>query len=207
MRRAILILVVLLLIALRAPSAAASGGDNLFEISSPTVSSMPKSSQPPAQRGLFKQGDWTFRLYQSGTLGEWSQGSAISTHVGVGYYFHDKMAIDVDAFGGWVHNNGTSDYGGAGGFDLLFHADFVSTPDVSLYFDMGAGAQESSVQFPNDSQFNFRLLTGLGLTAKITPKVRLLAGVHFIHISDAGLTPRNNGLNAAQPYLGVVIPF
>lgn len=155
----------------------------------------------------FTAGSWTFQAYESGTLGEWSQGQAITTHVGVGYYVRDNLSVNFEAIGGWARTVKTDDQGGFGGFDLLLRQNLITTPNFSFYIDGGAGAQEASIWFPNDSHFNFRLMAGVGMMFRIARHVRLMTGIRYLHISDAGLTDGNNGLNAAEPYMGVMIPF
>lgn len=53
------------------------------------------------------------------------------------------------------------------------------------------------------SPFNFILETGPGIQYFVTTRVTLTFGIRYSHISNAGLSSANLGLDAILPYAGV----
>ncbi|WP_432799104.1 acyloxyacyl hydrolase [Poriferisphaera sp. WC338] len=162
----------------------------------------------------FGEGSWTFQSYASTTVGDPDHGTITTAHFGFGYYFVDGLSINFEPLVGYVQANfeGFGGHGIVGGFDLLFRWHFWGIDQnetFSIYMDGGAGFELSDVDFPSDSHHDFRLLVGFGLTAKIpnTENLRLMAGARYIHISNANTSDINDGLDAAQLYLGAMLNF
>ncbi|MCC6680087.1 MAG: acyloxyacyl hydrolase [Phycisphaeraceae bacterium] len=157
----------------------------------------------------FAEGAWTLQAYGSGTYGDSSHGDIYSAHLGVGYYFVDDWSLNLELVGGRVVPGEISgdDNGMAAGLDMLFRWHFVTGENWSLYTDFGGGIQQADTNFPSDSHFNFRPQAGLGATWKLAGRARLMGGVRWLHISNAYITPGNNGLDAAQCYGGLMMSF
>ena len=153
----------------------------------------------------FAEGAWTFQTYGSAGFGD-SKGEIYTAHAGFGYHFVDDLSINLEAIGGGARPR-DDDNGAVGGFDLLFRWHFYHEGDWSIYMDGGAGFQQASTNFPSDSHHNFRPQFGLGLTYHIKDNVRLMAGARWLHISNAGTTDGNDGLDAAQLYAGLMWGF
>lgn len=160
----------------------------------------------PAPDRPFAEGTWTFQTYGSGTWGDSDKGEIYTAHIGVGYHFVDDLSINLEAIGGWADAEKDDD-GGVGGIDLLFRWHFLQGRSWSLYIDGGAGFQLATTNFPSDSHHNFRPQVGLGGTLQITDSIRLMGGARWLHISNAGTTRINNGLDGAQLYAGIMVPF
>ncbi|QDU32708.1 Lipid A 3-O-deacylase (PagL) [Poriferisphaera corsica] len=162
----------------------------------------------------FAEGSWTAQFYGSAIVGDPDHGFEYTGHFGFGYYFVDGLSINFEPLVGYVKNNFTpyEGTGVVGGFDLLFRWHFFGIDNndtFSVYFDGGAGFQLADTDFPSDSHHDFRLLVGFGGTVKVptTDNLRIMGGARYIHISNAGTSDVNDGLDGAQLYLGLMLNF
>ena len=60
---------------------------------------------------------------------------------------------------------------------------------------------------PVAMEFNFIEQIGLGGTMSLDKPWLLMGGVRVLHMSNAGITELNPGVNAAMAYLGVMCSF
>ena len=62
---------------------------------------------------------------------------------------------------------------------------------------------------PAGTDFNFFFKTGVGATVQLWDKTDLIAGVRYLHISNAHLEgpQRNPSLNAVEGYVGLLVRF
>jgi len=157
----------------------------------------------------FAKGTWTFQTYGSGTFGDYDHGQIYTFHIGGGYHFQDDLSVNLEAFGGAVDPGSVSgdDEGGVGGLDLLLRWHFHKEENYTFYIDGGAGIQFATTNFPSDSHHNFRPQAGIGMTWKLKDDVRLMTGVRWLHVSNAGTTAGNDGLDTAQIYAGLMFNF
>ncbi len=188
-------------------AAPAVAQDSLTTLAHQALRAVPTASlaaAPPATD--FAEGTFSFQFYGSTVVGDSEHGYIHTAHVGAGWYFVDDLSINLEAIGGWVDSK-TDDDGGVGGLDLLFRWHFLKDEDWSLYVDGGAGFQQATTNFPSDSHHNFRPQVGMGFTYDLTDRARLMGGARWLHISNASTTEGNDGLDAAQLYLGLMMPF
>lgn len=161
-------------------------------------------------RGRFSQGRWFAQTMGSAAFGD-ENGEVYSGHVGIGYFLFDDFSISLDALGGYIkieegHFSSETFYG----LDLLMRHHVWKNKNWSFYIDGGAGLQKSSDPFPvGGTHSNFRPQAGVGLSLGLTPKTLLMAGVRWLHISNASRkgVDRNPGYDSALVYAGVMIPF
>lgn len=73
------------------------------------------------------------------------------------------------------------------------YAEFTGGP---FWTDLGGRIREQA------NEFNFILSGGIGVSWFITPQLAVNAGYRFHHISNAGTTFPNLGLNASLPFAG-----
>ena len=159
-------------------------------------------------RAPFAEGAWTFQTYGSAVFADKDKGQQYTAHAGFGYYFADGWSVNLEALGGWVRSARDADpYGGVGGLDLLGRWHFIRRDGWSIYTDGGAGIQQATTDFPSDNRFNFRLQQGFGGTFRIADQTRLMGGVRYMHISNAGLTDGNDGYDGVQAYVGLMFSF
>ena len=150
---------------------------------------------------------WTARsFYLSGTVGS-SRGPIITAHAGAGYEFREDITVNVELLSGAVNNDDSKKAGAVFGLDLLLRWHLLKGDGWTVYLDGGAGFQLATTDYPSDSFWNFRLMIGPGATWQVTEQIQLMGGVRYLHISNAYTTNINEGLDAAQLYFGLMVPF
>jgi hypothetical protein len=91
---------------------------------------------------------------------------------------------------------------------VRFHA---RRPDPwGLYVEGGPGVSWSDTQVPlRGTRFNYLLLAGTGVSRRLGPQSQVMAGVRWLHISNAGREGRhrNPDIEALGPYVGLTIAF
>ena len=152
----------------------------------------------------FDRGTWTAQTYASSTIS--SDGGMTSLHAGVGYFVFNNISLNLEALGGPV-NSETDNDGFAAGFDLLLRHHVLGNERASFYIDAGVGFQQANTDFPSDSHHNFRPQAGVGGQVRVHENWRLMGGVRWLHISNAGTSDINNGLDSLQYYAGVMLSF
>lgn len=91
------------------------------------------------------------------------------------------------------------------GFTPKIKYTFVALDRLRPYVEFAGGPFWSDLtdKVPEESsQFNFILTAGFGLSWFITPQTALNAGYRFHHISNAGTSYPNIGLNSSLPFGG-----
>ena len=154
----------------------------------------------------FAKGSWTFQSYGSFSFKGEGKGRIYAGHVGVGYHLEDDFSINLEAPGAVVDATFDDD-GGAVGLDMVFRWHFWRREGVTFFLDAAVGIQQATTEFPSDSHFNFRLISGFGATLHLDDSLYLMGGIRYLHISNAGITEVNDGLDAGMAYLGMMIPF
>ncbi len=168
------------------------------------------NQQPRRLIGLGREGSWTFQTYGSAALGE-GAGRVYAAHTGVGYFICENLSLNVELITGRIDlKEGTHKSASVYGSDLLLRWYFDKSRDWTAYLEVGAGMHKSSHPFPAvGSHFNFRPQWGIGFTYSMSPDVKLLGGVRWLHISNANKdgSLRNPGFDGVMPYLGMMVPF
>ena len=175
-----------------------------------------QNTQPakPKSKNPFAAGSWTAQFYASQIILDPDHGFMTAAHAGFGYFFTDGLSINFEPLFGYVDTN-FCPYGGhgiAGGFDLLFRWHFWGIDEndkLSVYFVGGAGFQLADTNFPSDSHHDFRLTAGFGTQFKVpnTENMRIMFEAKYIHISNAGTSDVNDGLDGAQLAVGVMFNY
>jgi opacity protein-like surface antigen len=158
--------------------------------------------------GEFSKGYQKWQTYVSAAGFDKGKGEMYALHLGYGYFFMDDFSINIDVLGSYIRS-GIDDNGVAAGLDVIFrHHPFKGHDNLwSLYLDVGAGLQQQSTNFAGSRKFNFRLLGGGGATFRVAENVRLMAGMRYLHISDAGIEGGGGGFDGFQFYAGSTFPF
>jgi len=158
----------------------------------------------------FAKGSWTWQVYGSATFG-FDHGDIYLAHAGVGYYMQDNFSVNLEAIGGYTNNHsGEPDAGSTFGLDLLLRWHFVNANGYSVYIDGGAGMIWFNDNFPSaGTHQNFTPQIGIGFTARLADQLRLMAGVRWHHVSNAGKSgvDRNPGHDGIMVYAGLMMPF
>lgn len=159
----------------------------------------------------FAQGTWTVNAYGSITLGLHDKGDIYLTHTGVGYHFIDGVSINLEGVLGYTDADEpfVSD-GLTYGFDLLVRWHFWHDGPWSVYLDGGAGVIWFDDAFPlGGTRQNFTPQAGVGVTYQCADFCRVMAGVRWHHVSNAGKdgAARNPGYDGVMIYAGVAFDF
>ncbi|MDB5301335.1 MAG: lipid 3-O-deacylase PagL [Phycisphaerales bacterium] len=137
-----------------------------------------------------------------------SRASVETVSVGVGYYFIDNMAINVELAGYGIQQPGQD--ATVGGGELLLRHHLLSIDRFSIFADVGGGAWYGTARFPaGGTNFNFSIETGLGATYRLRDDLYLIGGARYLHFSNAHLEGpiRNPSINAIEGYVGVMFTF
>jgi hypothetical protein len=156
----------------------------------------------------FSRGTRKWRTYASFAGGDQGKGNLYALHFGWGKFLWDQFSFNVDVFGTYIRS-GIDDNGVGLGLDVIFRQHFLmrNNDNYSVYFDLGGGLEIQSTEFAGTRNFNFRVLGGGGGTIKVTENVRLMSGLRYLHISDAGIDGGGGGFDGYQVYFGIMMPF
>jgi len=167
-----------------------------------------KSEDERNNKNEFSRGTRKWRTYASFAGGDRGKGNLYALHFGYGKFLWDQFSFNVDVFGTYIRS-GIDDNGVGYGLDLIFRKHFLIKNDdtYSVYLDLGGGLEVQSTEFAGTRNFNFRVLGGGGGTVRITEQARLMGGLRYLHISDAGIDGGGGGFDGYQVYVGMMMPF
>jgi len=160
------------------------------------------------QTNGFARGTRKWQTYASAAAGDHGKGEMYALHLGYGYFLRDYLSINVDVLGAYIRS-GIDDNGVGAGLDVTFrrHFSWVNDDLWSVYIDLGGGLQQQSTNFAGNRHFNFRVMGGGGGTFRVTDQVRLMGGIRYLHISDAGIEGGGGGFDGFMFYAGAMFPF
>ena len=173
------------------------------------LSGNPQQKNPlRGPRNGFAKGTRKWQTYASAAAGDNGKGEMYALHFGYGYFLMDYLSINIDVLGAYIRS-GIDDNGVAGGFDVIFRRHFSRVEDDlwSVYFDLGGGLQQQSTNFAGNRHFNFRVMGGGGATLRVGDHARIMGGMRYLHISDAGIDGGGGGFDGFMFYGGVMFPF
>ena len=165
--------------------------------------------EPAGERiGEFSKGYQKWQTYVSAAGFDKGKGEMYAFHLGYGYFFMDDFSVNIDVLGSYIRS-GIDDNGVAAGLDLILRQHPIKGPENlwSFYLELGAGLQQQSTSFAGNRKFNFRLLGGGGATFRAAENVRIMAGMRYFHVSDAGIEGGGGGMDGLQFYAGSMFPF
>jgi hypothetical protein len=156
----------------------------------------------------FLKGTEGLHTYASVIAGDSGKGEMSALHVGYGYFLRDNFSVNIDLLGAYIRS-GIDDNGAAVGLDVLLREHFYNSNDGiwSAYFDAGSGFQQQSTNFSGRRHFNFRLFGGVGGTMKVFNNIRMMGGVRYLHVSDAGIKGGGGGYDGFMFYYGAGFSF
>jgi hypothetical protein len=169
----------------------------------------PEKKNPLIRRANgFSRGTRKWQTYASAAAGDQGKGEMYGLHVGYGYFLRDYLSVNIDIMGAYIRS-GIDDNGVAAGLDVIFrrHFSWVNDDLWSAYLDIGGGLQLQSTNFAGNRRFNFRVMGGGGVTIRITDQVRMMGGIRYLHISDAGIEGGGGGFDGFMFYTGAMFPF
>jgi hypothetical protein len=197
------------------PSAAQSPSDTLTRVALRAFVVILLLKTPTLAQPNFTKGDWTLHLYPSYLNGEagfhGDEVEAVTSNIGVGYYFADHWGLYADLTGYAFEQRGLFDIDAEGpGLSLLLRYHFLNRNRFSLFIDGGGGLAFLDEEFPaQGTHSNFTARVGLGATLQLTDDLHLLTGARYFHLSNAARNgmDENPSLDAVEVYLGVLIEF
>ena len=156
----------------------------------------------------FAKGNRKWQTYGSVLGFDPGKGEMYALHLGYGFFPYERISVNIDIFGAYIRS-GIDDNGVAGGLDVIFRRHFhtFANERYTFYGDLGGGFEQQSTDFSGSRRFNFRAMVGIGGSMRINAKVRLMGGVRYLHISDAGIDGGGGGYDGLQFYLGSMFPF
>jgi len=161
----------------------------------------------------FSKGVWEFH-FTGGYYNDISPSDETIVHgaAGFGYYFADRLAVNVQLAGFALDPNdpGESNHVPGGGFDLLLRWHVLEYGRVTLFAEGGIGLIYSDKSIPQfGTHFNFTPQAALGATFRVYDNVHLIGAAKYFHLSNAAMQGRddNPGLDALGGYVGVMWTF
>lgn len=125
---------------------------------------------------------------------------------GVSHFFAKGHSVNLELNGLAFEQPGDDAVGA--NLNFLVRSHWIRGENWSVYIDGGAGILGTTDSVPAvGSTFNFTPQIGLGSTVSINDKQRIMAGVRWHHISNAGLSSPNPGLDTVMGYVGIDWPF
>ncbi len=161
-------------------------------------------SAPLAPPAADAAAPWPLEIFTAAGYGD--EGDVYAVHIGTELPFLPERDITLApqlVLGSVRNTDGAHSLLTA--FDLMGRWQFWERPDRRLYLEAGAGAQYTgSESFPRrGTHFNFRLRAGIGGEMALDHRLRLHAGVGWLHVSNAGLLSPNNGHDGPMFFLGL----
>ena len=160
---------------------------------------------------LFASNGWNLELSGQFLVEAWdfnhSKESLLGGTIALGYTLWDRWEVNTElSFMRVVHDTG---------YDVLLPA--VSSiirwrahrdGRVTTFLEIGPGVSYSTDEVPyGGTRFNFILQAGGGMTYRVVPRVNLIGGLRWFHVSNNGLNGRskNPDIQALGMYLGWIV--
>lgn len=139
--------------------------------------------------------------YHDLALASISYGRVLGPVLGADHWYGGNCELRLEAFGGSQYSP-TTDF--VFGVTPHLRYDFATSTRWVPFVDAGAGLTATDISRPDLSNtFEFNLQAGAGLHYRLSPHWALTVEERYFHISDAGLTHPNHGLNGAMSMIGL----
>ncbi len=164
------------------------------------------SDAPPVSGGWL---DEPHRLESFASFAYGDEGEFATAHLGVDLPVGEgpfSVAPQLVAGAAWNTDDKTV---GVYGFDLMGRWHPGGPRRFGVFLEAGAGLQYTGpASLPRTgTHANFRLRAGVGGEVRVADRVDLIAGVGWLHVSNANLLEPNNGHDGPMFYLGVRLGF
>jgi hypothetical protein len=133
----------------------------------------------------FSRGTRKWQTYASAAAGDHGKGEMYALHAGYGYFLRDYLSFNINVLGAYIRS-GIDDNGVAAGLDIIFrrHFSWINDDPWSVYLDLGGGG-----------------------TLRVSDHVRMMGGIRYLHISDAGIDGGGGVFDGFMFYGGAMFPF
>ncbi len=125
--------------------------------------------------------------------------------IGIGYYFIDKISINVEFAGFAVQQSGPESTIAEG--NLLIRHHLYESGKFSFFVDVGGGISYADTRTPaGGTNYNYVLQTGVGTTYELRHNLYFMGGTRYWHLSNADIEGkrRNPSINALEGYVGLM---
>lgn len=152
------------------------------------------------------KGTWELGVWTGG--GTWVPGGTEDTQVWnagvrVGYLLTDHFEYAVDLIPAYVIFQPVENSYGAGFTPVLLKYNFSSGGKVAPYLEAGGGLLFTNHDVPfGTNSVNFTPQAALGLQFFLHDKRSINLAARYVHISNAGLSTPNPGINTIQVTIG-----
>lgn len=168
----------------------------------------PTPSKTSVHRRFGEKNSLRFNVL-AGAASNFSDTELAQAGVGLSWFAIDWFSVELELLGMGVFQEVGKDAAGAD-LNVLFRWHFWRSADerVTVFADAGIGFSLFSQEVPDGgSNFNFAPQAGVGASFDLGGDVRLLAGLRWLHLSNARTTETNNGLDTLLAYCGVSLGF
>lgn len=153
-----------------------------------------------------QKGTWELGVWTGG--GTWVPGGTEDTQVWnagvrVGYLLTDHFEYAVDLVPAYIIFQPPENSYGAGFTPVLLKYNFSSSGKLAPYVELGGGLLFTNHDVPfGTNTVNFTPQAALGVQYFLHSNRSINVAARYVHISNAGLTTPNPGLNTIQFTLG-----
>lgn len=197
-------LFIVLALSLMSRSAAGSGFDPWrIEAVSPA-----SDDTPVVAAGGSVLDPWRPEAFASFAWGD--EGEVVGLHVGAERWLdQDESIAVVPQLTLGIAQNTDDDRPLLTGFDLQFRWYHWEVRGWDVFFEAGAGLQYVGPEsLPRrGTHANFRLRGGIGGRYTVDDQLDIIAGLNWLHMSNANLLPGNNGHDGPMIYFGLQKDF
>ena len=165
--------------------------------------------RPPG--GLFGSNGWNVEVSGQFLVEAWdlnvSKESLFGGTVGLGYALAERWQINAELSFLRVSQDTSYDVLLSAVSGIVRWRAYQDGP-VSIFLEIGPGVSYASDEVPaGGTRFNLVLQAGGGMTYRLVPRVNLVGGLRWLHLSNNGLNGRdkNPDIQALGMYLGWVV--
>ena len=165
--------------------------------------------RPPG--GLFGSNGWNVEVSGQFLVEAWdlnvSKESLFGGTVGLGYALAERWQINAELSFLRVSQDTSYDVLLSAVSGIVRWRAYQDGP-VSIFLEIGPGVSYASDEVPaGGTRFNLVLQAGGGMTYRLVPRVNLVGGLCWLHLSNNGLNGRdkNPDIQALGMYLGWVV--
>ena len=134
-----------------------------------------------------------------------SYGRMLGSVKGEDHWYRGNWECRLELFGGPQYS---PDNNWLAGLTPHLRYNFATGTRWIPFLDGGTGVAATGIGHPDlGSAFEFNTQAGGGTHWFIRDNIALTAGVHFVHISNAGISQPNHGMNGVMMMLGITTGF
>jgi hypothetical protein len=176
------------------------------------VSGASARAQAPLPDDPFADDRWHFQTALHGALETWnynvSHEELYGISQGLTYGLRDGLALTLDQRIYYVSQRANDSW--LLGLTFGFRQRVYRRGRLTGFLEGNVGISDAAIAAPpRGTRFNYLAMGSGGALVRLRPRVQLLAGLQWIHVSNWGIRgrSRNPDTEAVGPHLGVLIGF